>query len=138
MSPCGHTKGNARLTRQNDFTFSKIKLVYCLTRKTLKCNSLVQRLCMFDMISSFYLKWPKFARNWEFFSNCESPGTQTKLEQVHNFLWIRSSIKMEEYMECMECMECMESELSGIFLSKTSRQKYSAQVPGDSFYAYDS
>ena len=35
---------------------------------------------------------------------------------------------MEEYME---------SELSGIFLSKTVCQKYSGQVPGDSFYAYD-
>ena len=127
MSPCGHTNGNARLTRQNDFTFSKIKLVYCLTRKTLKCNSLVQRLCMFDMISSFYLKWPKFARNWEFFSNCESPGTQTKLEQVHNFLWIRSSIKMEEYMECME------SELSGIFWAKLVAKNIVLRSPGTHF-----
>ena len=69
------------------------------------------------MISSFYLKWTKFTKNCEFFSICGSPGTWTKLEEIHNFLLIRStsckmaihmfsSIKMEEYME---------SELSSIF-----------------------
>ena len=39
-----------------------------------------------------------------------------------------SSIKMEEYME---------PELSGIFLSKNGRQKYSAWIPGHPFYAYE-
>ena len=38
------------------------------------------------------------------------------------------SIKMEEYME---------SEPSGIFLSEAGRQKYSACVSEDSFYAYE-
>ena len=31
----------------------------------------------------------------------------------------------------------IESELSGIFRVKISRQKYSASVPGDPFYAYE-
>ena len=47
MGPRRLTKENAQLTRQNDFCFTKIKLVYCLTRKTLKCNNLVQKMCMF-------------------------------------------------------------------------------------------
>ena len=41
MGPQGLTKGNTYLTRQNEFSFTEIKLVYCLTRKTLRCNSLV-------------------------------------------------------------------------------------------------
>ena len=111
--------------------------MHCLTRKTLKCNSLVQKISMFlqketshcksslalgpqgskhyifgdhfylknarklrfyvfllfharkHMISSFYLKWTKFTKIWEFCSNYGSLGTQTKLEQVHNFFRIR-------------------------------------------------
>ena len=47
MGPRGLTKGNTQLTRQNDFSFAQIKLAYCLKRKTLKCNSLVQKICMF-------------------------------------------------------------------------------------------
>ena len=47
MGPQGHTKGNAQLIRQNYFSFTQIKLVYYLTRKTLKCNSLVQEICVF-------------------------------------------------------------------------------------------
>ena len=43
------------------------------------------------MISSFYLKWTKFAKHFEFFSICGSPRTQTKLGQIHNFLLIRST-----------------------------------------------
>ena len=39
------TKGNAQLIRQNDYSFTKIELMYCLTRKALKCNSLVQKIC---------------------------------------------------------------------------------------------
>ena len=42
------------------------------------------------MASSFYLKWTKFTRNCKFCSNCGYPGTRTKLEQIHNFLWIWS------------------------------------------------
>ena len=111
-------------------------IMYCLTRKTLSCNSLVLKICMFRqketshcnsslalglqrtkhyifgnqsysknarklrfhvfilfdarkyMISSFYLKWTKFTRNCELFSNYGSPGTPTKLEQTGSFLWI--------------------------------------------------
>ena len=47
MVPRVLTKGNTQLTRQNDFSFIQIALVYCLTRKTLRCNSLVQKICMF-------------------------------------------------------------------------------------------
>ena len=83
--------------------------------------------------SSFYLKWTEFTRNYQLCSIYGSPGTRTKLEQILNFLWIRStsgktiisyipSIKMEEYMELEE-----------YFLSKNGRQKYSAWVPGGPF-----
>ena len=47
MDPRGLTKGNTQLTREKDFSFTQIKLVYCLTRKTLRCNSSVQKVCMF-------------------------------------------------------------------------------------------
>ena len=47
IGPRELTKGNTQLTRQNEFSSTKIKLVYCLTRKTLRCNSLVQKICMF-------------------------------------------------------------------------------------------
>ena len=43
----GTQKENAEVNRQNYFSFSEIKLVYCLTRNTLWCNSLVQKICMF-------------------------------------------------------------------------------------------
>ena len=46
MGPRKLTKGNTQLTRQNDFSFTQIKLVYCLSRKTLKCDSLVKKNCM--------------------------------------------------------------------------------------------
>ena len=113
--------------------------MYCLTRKTLKCNSLILKICMFlqketshcknslalglqrpkqyifgdcfysenvrklrfhafllfyarkHMTLSFYLKWTKLTRNCEFYFNCGSPWTQTKLEQIHNFLGIPST-----------------------------------------------
>ena len=42
----GPTKENAELNRQNNFSFTYIKLVYCLRRKRLWCNSLVQKMCM--------------------------------------------------------------------------------------------
>ena len=137
MGPRGHTKGNAQLTGQNDISFTLFKLMYCLARESLKCNSLVQKICMFlqketshcqnslalgpqgpkhyifgdyfysknsrklkfhvfllfytrkHMISSFYLKWTEFTRNYDFFSICGSPGTRNKLEQIHKFLRIR-------------------------------------------------
>ena len=49
MGPREPTKGNAQLTRENDisFTFTLFKLVYCLARESLKCNSLVHKFCMF-------------------------------------------------------------------------------------------
>ena len=47
MGPQGLTKRNTQLIRQNDFSFTYIRLVYCLTRKTRKGNSLVQKICMF-------------------------------------------------------------------------------------------
>ena len=43
----GLTKENAQLNRQNEFSFIQTKLVYCLTRKTLWCNNLVQKNCIF-------------------------------------------------------------------------------------------
>ena len=43
------------------------------------------------MISSFYLKGTEFTRYCEFCSNYESLGTQTKLVQIHDLLWIRSN-----------------------------------------------
>ena len=139
MGPQGPTIGNSQLIRQNDFSFTQIKLVYCLTRKTLKYNTLVQKICFFlqneishwknnlalgpqgpkqhifedhfysknarklrfhvfllfhvwkHMTSSFYLKWTEFTKNCGFCSNCGSPRTQIKLEQIHNFLQIRST-----------------------------------------------
>ena len=141
--------------------------MYCLTRKTLKCNSFVQKMCLFlqketshcknslalgpqglkrymfggyfyskntkklkfhvflllhvrtYMISWFYLKCTEFIRIYEFCFNCGSSKTWIKLERIHNFLWIWSTlgkmmisyvfyvfINMEEYME---------PELFGIF-----------------------
>ena len=47
MGPQGPTNGNAQLTRQNDLFLTLFKLVYCLTRESLKCNTLVQKICMF-------------------------------------------------------------------------------------------
>ena len=38
------------------------------------------------MTSSSYLKWTEIIRNCEFCSNCGSPRTRIKLEQVPNFL----------------------------------------------------
>ena len=132
MGPQEPIKGNAQLIRQNDFSFTCIKLVCCFTRKTLKCNKFVQNICLFlqkeithcknslalgpqgpkqyifgnhfyskntkklrfhvflqfhvkkHMSSSFYLKWIEFTRNYQFCSNCGSPGIQIKLEQIQN------------------------------------------------------
>ena len=82
-----------------------------------------------NVTSSFYLKSTKFTRNLEFCSNCGSAGTQTKLEQIHNFLWIWStSGKM--IVSCVFWAFWH-------FLSKNGRQKYSAWVPRDPFYAYE-
>ena len=39
MGPQEPIKGSAQLNRQNYFSLTQIRLVYCLTRKTLKCNS---------------------------------------------------------------------------------------------------
>ena len=42
--------------RQNNFSFTLIKLVYCLTRKTRKYNSLVQKICLFRQKESSHCK----------------------------------------------------------------------------------
>ena len=47
MGPQGSTTRNTQLISQNDFPLTQIKLVYYLTRKTLKSSSLVQNICMF-------------------------------------------------------------------------------------------
>ena len=47
MGPRGPTKGNAQLTRQNYISSTLFKLVHCLIYESLKCNSLVQKICMF-------------------------------------------------------------------------------------------
>ena len=47
MGSRGPTKENAQLNRQNEFSFTQIKLVYWLTRKIPWCNSLVQKICIF-------------------------------------------------------------------------------------------
>ena len=47
MGPRWPTKENTQLNGQNNFSFTYIKLVYCLTRKTLWCNSLVRKICIF-------------------------------------------------------------------------------------------
>ena len=87
------------------------------------------------MTSSIYLTWIEFTRNFELFSNCGSPGTRTKLEQIHKFLWIRitSAKIMSSYVFLYQ-----NGRMYGIwsfwhFLSKTGRQKYSAWVSGTHF-----
>ena len=113
--------------------------MYYITRKTLTCNSLVQKMCMFLQketshcknslvlgpqgpkqyifgnyfysnnvrklrshvfllanvrkytTSSFYLKWMEFTKSCEFCFNYGFLSTQTKLEQIHKFLWIWST-----------------------------------------------
>ena len=47
MAPWGPTKGNAWLTSQNDISFRLFKLVYYSAGESLKCNGLVQKICMF-------------------------------------------------------------------------------------------
>ena len=47
MGPQRPTKGNAQLTRQNDISSTLFKLVYPLARESLKCNSLVEKMCNF-------------------------------------------------------------------------------------------
>ena len=61
-------KRNAQLTRKNYFSVTWIKLVYCLARKTLKCNSLVQKICT----GIFLQKGTSLEKQL----GVESPGTQ--------------------------------------------------------------
>ena len=49
-------KVNTQLTRQNEFSFTKIKLVYCLTKKTLKFNSLIPKIFMFPQKETLLFK----------------------------------------------------------------------------------
>ena len=99
-----------------DFSLTKIKLVYCLTRRHhiaktawrwvppgpkqyifgdhfYSKNAKKFRFHVFllfhvrkHMTSSFYLKWTEFTRNF-----VSIVGPRIKLEQIHNFLWIRST-----------------------------------------------
>ena len=46
MCPQEPTEVNAQLITQNDFSFKRIKLAYCLTRKTSNCDSFVQKICL--------------------------------------------------------------------------------------------
>ena len=57
LGPRGPTKGNVQLIRQNDFFFTSVKLVYCLSRKTLKCNSLILKICMFLQKQTSHCKY---------------------------------------------------------------------------------
>ena len=78
------------------------------------------------MILSFYLKWTKFTRNFEFFSNYGSPG-------------IRSiSVKNDDII-CFLTLKWRNTwNLSLLaFFELTGCQKYSAWVSGDPFYAYE-
>ena len=43
----GTHKRKCSINRQNKFPFTEFKLVYILIRKTLKCNSLVVKHCVF-------------------------------------------------------------------------------------------
>ena len=56
MGSRGLTKGNTQLTRQNDFSFTYIKLAYCFIRKTLRWNSLIQIICMFLQKETLHCK----------------------------------------------------------------------------------
>ena len=47
---------NAQLIRQNDFCFTWIRLVYCLTKKTFKCNSLFEKICLFLQKETLHCK----------------------------------------------------------------------------------
>ena len=72
---------------------STIFLATTFTRKTPESSDPMYSsfFMLENMISSLYLKWTEFTRNLEFRSNCRSAGTRTKLEQIHNFLWIWST-----------------------------------------------
>ena len=85
------------------------------------------------MTSLFFLKWTEFTRNCEFVPiYFESPGIYN-WSKIHNILWIWStSFKMMmSYV--------FQHEIEGIhgiwaswhYSSKSSRQKYTAWVPGD-------
>ena len=85
-----------------------MKLVYCSTRETLKCNSLVQKICVFlqketsHCKNSFALRSPRGPELncYKFTISCELGPLSVKWRYD-----MFPSIKMEEYME---------SELSGI------------------------
>ena len=109
IGPQGPTKGNAQLIRENDFSFTKVKLVYCLTRKKLNCNSFV------------------------------SPGTPLKLEQIHNLLWVwcTSGKMMISYVSSIKMEEHMELELPGIFWVKMVAKNIVLGSPGTHFFTYE-
>ena len=47
MGPCGPTRGNILLIRQNDFSLTYIQLLYYLTRKAIKSSCLIYNICVF-------------------------------------------------------------------------------------------
>ena len=67
IDPWETTNRNAQSTRQSDIMSTEMKLVYCLTRKTLKYNILFQNICIFLQKETSYCKssfvlcpqWPK-------------------------------------------------------------------------------
>ena len=103
-SPWTHQRKCA--IRQNDFSFTQIKLVYCLTRKTLKWNSLVQKICLFlqketshcksSLTTTFTRKMPRSSDSMYFF--------HFMLENIwhHHFTWsVANSQKVVKFVPIM-------------------------------------
>ena len=103
----GSPKGNTKLNRQNDFSSTQIKLLYFLTRKSIKSISLIQS--MFLQKKRHYMV--EIAWRWLSRDPCiiflMNSFPQTNLEQNSKFfsfkvkLWYHmfSNIKKEEYMK---------------------------------------
>ena len=89
------------------------------------------------MILSFCLKWTELTRNCELCSNCESPETWNKLEQITTFCEFGPlQVKWWHHMlSCNEIKKYMEPELSGILWVQLAA-KNSAWVSGDPFCVY--
>ena len=115
MGPHEPTKGNAQL--ENDFPFTQIKLVYCLTRKTLKWNSLVQKICLFlqketshcksSLTTTFTRKMPRSSDSmyffyfmleniWHHYFTWSVPNSQKNCEICSNYGSPGIRIKLEQ------------------------------------------
>ena len=84
MGSQGPTKGNTQLIRQNEFSFTLIKLVYCLKRQSLKCNGLVQKICSFLQKETSHHITLKMPRSSDFMYS-----SYFMLENIwhHHFTW---------------------------------------------------